>query len=187
MEPITAITLRGHFIQLPFADEKETMDVVNAQLLKVFGLPAAPEKTGIYLISTNAGFYSSVAFWKEVLDKGPGLANPERFPWTLANAPCGAMSRAFGITGPNYTFTGSSIDLPVVLEQIEFDVRQGIIDQAWLIAITFAEDQFQSTRMLALVFSEMTEIANVMEQISLYPNGVDRGSVDTLKEMVRFA
>lgn len=157
---------RSYFAQIPFADEKETLDSANTMLLEAFGKPIDPVGTGIYLISSNAGFYSSVAFWKEVLDKGPGLANPERFPWTLANAPCGAIARAFGIQGPNYTFNGSAIDLPVLLEQIDFDLSQQLISCAWLVAIDFGAFSNESTSFAVLVLTDHAEVSWISNYVS---------------------
>jgi len=187
MERLNDLTRREYYASFPFADEKATMEAVNAALQAILGVPVSPDKTGIYLISSNAGFYSSVAFWEEVLEKGPGLANPERFPWTLANAPCGAISRAFGITGPNYTFHGTAMDLPVTLEQIDFDLSQELISQAWLIALDFGKNLKENTRLSVLVFSDALEVNALMAQLYRQPYGLEGLSSDALKKFQFFA
>ncbi|MBU2940124.1 hypothetical protein KO494_11300 [Lacinutrix sp. C3R15] len=60
-------------------------------------------QSAVYFISTNAGNFSSIAFWENALKHSPRFANPGIFPWTLANATSGYIARQFGITGPNYT------------------------------------------------------------------------------------
>ena len=67
-------------------------------------------KSAVYFMSSNAGTFSSIAFWKNALQHSPRFANPGVFPWTLANATSGYIARRFSITGPNYTIVDNEIN-----------------------------------------------------------------------------
>jgi hypothetical protein len=69
------------------------------------------ERDGALLVVTDdAGSGTSVRFWREALAVGLDVASPGAFPWCLANAPCAAIARRFGITGPNLTWSASFVD-----------------------------------------------------------------------------
>jgi 3-oxoacyl-(acyl-carrier-protein) synthase len=89
-----------------------------------------------------------------------GFANPELFPWTLSNAPCGWLARRFDIRGPNVTCTGEVEAILAALSQLGEHVETGQIDTAWLVAIDFAETLRQQTMFAAVrLFSECQDSA----------------------------
>lgn len=96
-----------------------TIEACLAPLAPLFeAVPAAAgERHGaLLLVSEDAGSATAVQFWRDALDTGPALASPAAFPWCLANAPCGALARRFGVTGPNITWLVSSLDDPVAFD-----------------------------------------------------------------------
>lgn len=84
--------------------------------LKFYG-----NQTAIYFISSNAGTFSSIAFWENALEHSPRFANPRIFPWTLANATSGYIARKFSITGPNYTSIDNTIDKDQLISNFKTD------------------------------------------------------------------
>ena len=118
--------------------EKEAMPAIIATLEKEFGKPANPDATGLYVISNHIGANASLAFWKDVIKNGPALANPELFPWTLANSACGYIARHFCITGPNYTYTCRPENQECfneVVKQADEDKIKLKLDATWIIII----------------------------------------------------
>ncbi len=69
--------------------------------------------SALLLVSDNAGRASALQFWADAQRSGVGLANPELFPWCLANSPGAALSRRFDLAGPNITW----LDGPAVQAQ----------------------------------------------------------------------
>lgn len=61
----------------------------------------------LLVASEDAGSATALQFWRDALATGPALASPGAFPWCLANAPCGALARRFGIVGPSATWLGA--------------------------------------------------------------------------------
>lgn len=55
---------------------------------------------------------TALRFCAEALEVGPALASPAAFPRCLANAPCAAIARRFGMTGPNATWPVANLDRP---------------------------------------------------------------------------
>jgi hypothetical protein len=118
--------------------EKEAMPGIVDSIEKEFGRPRQPDATGLYVISNHTGTNASLAFWKDVIKNGAAFANPELFPWTLANSACGYIARHFGITGPNYTFTcppGNPEHINEVLKQAAEDRSRLCLEDTWIITI----------------------------------------------------
>ncbi|MBN8786371.1 MAG: hypothetical protein J0I84_04725 [Terrimonas sp.] len=118
--------------------EKEAMPAIIATLEKEPGRPADPDTTGLYVVSNHIGTNSSLAFWKDVIKNGPAFANPELFPWTLANSVCGAIARHFGITGPNYTYTCPPDDetcINGVVKQAGEDREKYGLSATWIVIV----------------------------------------------------
>ncbi|MFT3948718.1 MAG: hypothetical protein QM763_17270 [Agriterribacter sp.] len=118
--------------------EKEAMPAIIATLETAFGKPAKPGETGLYVISDHIGTNASLAFWKDVIKNGPAFANPELFPWTLANSVCGYIARHFGITGPNYTYTcppDAEAYINEVVKQAKEDQEKSALDETWIVIV----------------------------------------------------
>ena len=130
-----------------------TLPRLGTRLAVIFQPPADPDRSGLYVVSGNAGFQSSLLFWTEAQSSGLGFANPELFPWTLANAPGGWLARHFGITGPNATYTGQVDGLLAALEQAREHLTEGQIDTAWIVAVDFAQTPGQRTQFAVLRLS----------------------------------
>ena len=148
--------LRGGLAQ---ASDKVTLPKLGARMAVIFQPPVDPDHSGLYVVSANAGFQSSLLFWTEAQRSGIGFANPELFPWTLANAPGGWLARHFGIRGPNATYTGQVEALFAALEQAGEDLTEKRIDTAWIVAVDFAQTPAQRTQFGVL-------------RLSLRPSGV---------------
>ncbi|WP_452233073.1 hypothetical protein [Lacinutrix sp. MEBiC02595] len=78
-------------------------------------------QSAVYFISSNAGTFSSIAFWENALEHSPRFANPGIFPWTLANATSGYIARRFSITGPNYTIIDNTINEAQLISSFKMD------------------------------------------------------------------
>lgn len=135
--------LRGSLAQ---ALDKVTLPKLGARLAVIFKPSGDSDRSGLYVVSANAGFQSSLLFWTEAQRSGIGFANPELFPWTLANAPGGWLARHFGITGPNATYTGHVEALFAALEQAGEHLTEARIDTAWIVAVDFAQTPAQRTQ-----------------------------------------
>ena len=142
--------LRGGLAQ---ALDKVTLPRLGTRLAEVFQPPVDPDRSGLYVVSANAGFQSSLLFWTEAQRSGIAFANPELFPWTLANAPGGWLARHFGITGPNATYTGHVEALLAAFEQAGEDLAEARIDTAWIVAVDFAQKPAQRTKFAVLRLS----------------------------------
>ena len=118
--------------------EKEAMPGIVEIIEKKFGKPQQPDAIGLYVISNHTGANASLAFWKDVIKNGAAFANPELFPWTLANSACGYIARHFGITGPNYTYTcppENQENINEILKQAEEDRDRLGLKEVWVIVI----------------------------------------------------
>lgn len=145
------IYLEGFFRgRLLYAPEKETLPRLGERLAPLFEPPVAPGRSGLYLASGNAGFQSSLLFWAEAQRSGVAVANPELFPWTLANAPCGWLARHFQVTGPNFTFTGGGEASVAALEQACTHLREKLVDAAWVVGLDFAQRPRGRTTVVAV-------------------------------------
>lgn len=101
------------------------------------GLVKRPESTGLYLASPDAGMQPSVAFWALALEQGPGFMSPQNFPWTLANSPAAHLAIALGLQGPSFTFLGNDSVWEAALEQANWDLEEGLVEQALVVQISF--------------------------------------------------
>lgn len=108
-----------------------------------------------------AGVRSALLFWTEVSEHGPALANPELFPWTLANAACGWLAREYSITGPSLTCTGAVEALTAALNQAQEDLDAGRVTTAFVVAVDFATSGRGRTRFGALRLSRRSSGAVV--------------------------
>ncbi len=96
--------------------------------------------SALLVVSDNAGRASALQFWADAQRSGVGFANPDLFPWCLANSPGAALSRRFGLAGPNVTW----LDGPAVLAQAwqaAHDLlRAGRAARVFLVALHLGQD-----------------------------------------------
>ena len=118
--------------------EKPAMVALASEAAELFAATCAAERRALYVVSANAGFASSIAFWAGAVREGVALAGPGLFPWTLSNAPCGWLAREFGIRGPNVTHTGRIPALGAALHQCWLDLDERQADVGWVVAVDFA-------------------------------------------------
>ena len=148
-------------LPLSAALEREAVDVIApliADLLAPLIAPGAPrDRVGLFVVSSNAGAPTSLRFWAEAQRTGLALASPELFPWCLANAPCGALSRHLGITGPNFTFLGGATALADAVEAADDLLNGGRIDHGLVVMLEFADSAQDHARGLALVVTHGDE------------------------------
>jgi len=101
---------------------------------------AAGPASALFVVADNAGRASALKFWADAQRSGVGLANPDLFPWCLANSPGAALSRRFGLAGPNVTW----LDGPAVLAQAwqaAHDLlRSGRAGRVFLVALRLGQD-----------------------------------------------
>ncbi|WP_149276819.1 hypothetical protein [Pareuzebyella sediminis] len=90
-------------------------------------------RSALYLLTNAAGSDSSIKFWGNALEHSPRFANPNIFPWTLANATAGYLARQFSIEGPNYTLVSSILDVNDILEIYELEKAELQLESAMLI------------------------------------------------------
>lgn len=118
--------------------EREAMTQVIEGLTPIFDVATARDGIGLIVASNNAGSATSQHFWAEAVRVGVAVASPELFPWCLANAPCGALSRHFGITGPNATLLGEGDALLGALDTAAQWLAPQRIEHAVVVALSFA-------------------------------------------------
>jgi Beta-ketoacyl synthase, N-terminal domain len=121
--------------------EREAIELIAPALAPLFerdGVPA--HRMGLYLASSDAGAASSLRFWSEARRTGLALANPELFPWCLANAPCGALARRFGVTGPNHSLLGEADALLAAFDAAHEALASERVDIAVVVALAMATD-----------------------------------------------
>ena len=142
-------------LPLSAALERDAVEAIApgvAGLLAPLSEAGAPrDRIGLFVVSPNAGAPTSLRFWAEAQRTGLALASPELFPWCLANAPCGALSRRLGITGPNFTFLGGASALHDATEAAGDLLHAGRIDLALIVRLAFADATRTSARGFALV------------------------------------
>ncbi len=108
---------------------EQFVDIINAeQDLKFYG-----NQSAVYFVSSNAGTFSSIAFWQNALEHSPRFANPGIFPWTLANATPGYIARRFSITGPNYTIIDKQIHEDQLISSFKNDQMKYALKNAFCI------------------------------------------------------
>lgn len=119
--------------------EREALQTLGEGLATLFDIAVPRERTALLLASDNAGSASSVQFWADAKRTGVALASPELFPWCLANAPCGALARRFGITGPNSTLLGQADALAAAFDAAADLFTRRQVDAALIVAVSFAD------------------------------------------------
>jgi 3-oxoacyl-(acyl-carrier-protein) synthase len=120
--------------------EREATQAVGDAIAVLFEGGAAGDRLGLIVVSDNAGTATSVQFWADAQRTGVALASPELFPWCLANAPCGALARRFGVTGPNLTLLGEGEALWAAFDQAEDLLAAGQVEAVVLVSISYAAD-----------------------------------------------
>lgn len=129
--------------------ERDAIDSIASDLAPLFepceDVPS--HRIGLYLTSPDAGIATSVTFWSEARRTGLGLANPELFPWCLANAPAAALARRFGITGPNYSLLGEAAALQAALDLASDDLLTARVDAAIVIALEMQSGRCSGLRL----------------------------------------
>ena len=119
--------------------ERETIDAIAPGLELLFKSDNVPShRIGLYLASSDAGAATSLRFWAEAQRTGLGLANPELFPWCLANAPAAALARRFGITGPNVSLLGEADALLAAFDAAIEALVAERLDVAVVLALSMA-------------------------------------------------
>ncbi|RZT95090.1 beta-ketoacyl synthase N-terminal-like domain-containing protein [Rivibacter subsaxonicus] len=121
--------------------EREAIEAIAPALAPLFEREGAPaHRSGLYLATSDAGAATSLRFWSEARRTGLALANPELFPWCLANAPCGALARRFGVTGPNLSVLGQADALLAAFDAALDALASERIDIAIVVALVMAAD-----------------------------------------------
>jgi hypothetical protein len=147
----TVTYIEGHLHdRVDFALEKEALPRIGERLAALFDPPTPPDRSGLFVATANAGFRSSLSFWSEAQRAGVGLANPELFPWCLANAPGGWLARRFHLTGPNATYLGEADALLAAIGDAHQNLLDGRIDAAWVVVLIFAQEPGQIGEMGAV-------------------------------------
>lgn len=133
--------------------ERDAIDGIAPDLAPLFesGGNVPTHRVGLYLSSADAGIATSVRFWSEARRTGLGMANPELFPWCLANAPAAALARRFGITGPNYSVLGEDDALAAVFDVASDDLLTERIDAAVVIALQMRTGRCSGRRLARTV------------------------------------
>lgn len=110
---------------------------------------AGGSRTGLWVVSPDAGGQAAVKFWKDACHSGVALANPEMFPWCLANAACGALARRFKISGPNTTLLGEDDALAAAAEAAASALARQQIDIALVVALAMTDTPSRPAALLA--------------------------------------
>ncbi len=119
--------------------EREAVEAALAALAPLFEFEGARDRTALFVVSSNAGSATSMRFWADAVRTGVALASPELFPWCLANGPCGALARRFGITGPNFTCLGQAEALAGALQAAADELAAARVEVAVVVAFEFAD------------------------------------------------
>lgn len=117
--------------------EREALESVMEPLAPYFAKSSG--RAGLFVATRDAGSRTSVQFWRDAMRVGVAFANPELFPWCLANAPCAAIARRFKITGPNVTWLGDDA-LASALAAAHAAIDQHSIDAAFVVEIVFGSE-----------------------------------------------
>ena len=91
-------------------------------------------------MSDNAGRASALRFWADARRSGVGLANPELFPWCLANSPGAALSRHFGLASANTTWLDGPPGLPHAWQAAQDAIRDGHAEHVFVVALHLGQD-----------------------------------------------
>lgn len=119
--------------------EREAMAAAVEALAPLMGNAAGPD-SALFVVSDNAGRASALRFWADARRSGVGLANPELFPWCLANSPGAALSRHFGLAGPNATWLDGPGGLPHAWQAAHDAVREGRAARVFVVALHLGQD-----------------------------------------------
>jgi len=130
--------------------EREAVEAAFAALAPLFEFEGSRERAALVVVSSNAGSATSMRFWADALRTGVALASPELFPWCLANAPCGAIARRFGITEPNFTCLGEAEALAGALQAAADELAAARVEVAVVVAFEFADTVHARADMLGL-------------------------------------
>ena len=115
--------------------ERDALDVAMTELSALFSA-GGNVRSALCVASTDAGSRTALRFWSEAQRTGVALANPELFPWCLANAPCAAIARRYGITGPNGTWLGDDA-LAAAWTAACGHLTKGSVAQAFVVTVAF--------------------------------------------------
>ena len=108
-------------------------------LTPLMGGVAGPD-SALFVVSDNAGRASALRFWADAQRSGVGRANPELFPWCLANSPGAALSRHFGLAGPNTTWLDGPAGLPHAWQAAHDAVRDARAARVFVVALHLGQD-----------------------------------------------
>jgi hypothetical protein len=117
--------------------ERQAMESVMDRLTPLFE-SGAGERRALFVASPNAGSATAQRFWAGAQAAGVAFANPELFPWCLANAPCAALARRFGITGPNSTWLGGDDALQAAWCAAEHALQRRRVDCVFVVSVCFS-------------------------------------------------
>ena len=112
---------------------EESLAVQLAECLRRQEVCFHSAESALYLLTNTAGIDSSVKLWANALVHSPRFANPNIFPWTLANATAGYIARQFSIEGPNYTLVSNDLDVNELLEIYHRDKQEISLKSALLV------------------------------------------------------
>lgn len=181
-----------HFAALQYRSfearlERDAMAQITDAFAPLFGTLKPRSRIGLIVASDNAGSASSLQFWADAMRVGVDVASPELFPWCLANAPCGALARQFGITGPNVTLLGEGEALAAALQTAADWLAQDAADEVVVAALSFPSTRLPaaagSGRALALrmLAQEPPALGLPALQARLTPLPL-RGAMETLQQ-----
>jgi hypothetical protein len=115
--------------------ERDALEAGMKELATLFA-GGGNARTALFAASTDAGSRTALRFWSEAQRTGVALANPELFPWCLANAPGAAIARRFGITGPNGTWLGDDA-LAAAWSAASTHLAKGSVDEVFVVSVDF--------------------------------------------------
>ena len=135
--PLPAAAL---MLELPAdALEREALGGAMEALAPMMDGAGGPD-SALLVVSDNAGRASALQFWADAQRSGVGLANPELFPWCLANSPGAALSRRFGLAGPNITWLDGPAVQAQAWEAAHDLLRSGRAARVFLVALHLGQD-----------------------------------------------
>lgn len=130
--------------------EREAVEAAFTALAPLFEFDSARDRAALFVVSSNAGSATAMRFWADSVRTGVAFASPELFPWCLANAPCGALARRFGITGPNFTCLGEAEALAGALQAAADELAAARVEVALVVAFEFADTVHARAELLGL-------------------------------------
>lgn len=125
--------------------EREALAAAFDALAPLFD-GVAGDGTALFVASSDAGTASTLRFWAEAQRTGVAFANPELFPWCLANAPGAALARRFGITGPNVTWLGGEDAVQAARSTAASQLADGSVARVCLVALDFGQADLRAWR-----------------------------------------